>query len=74
MSFEVQEFLLAASATVGSAAYIETVKREQDPKARSRRVAERDGAFALREPGSAYEAILTAKNRPLRQENAIYWE
>jgi len=62
------------SVAVGSAAYVESVKRELDLRARSRRVAERDGAFALREPGNAYKVILRAKNRPLRQENAIYWE
>ena len=61
------------SVAVGSAAYIETVKRELDLRARRRRVAARDGAFALREPGSAYEVILRDKNRSLRQGNAIYW-
>ena len=61
------------SVAVGSAAYIETVKRELDLRVRRRRVAARDGAFALREPGSAYEVILRDKNRSLRQGNAIYW-
>jgi putative transposase len=62
------------SVAVGSAAYVETVKRELDLKARKRRIAERGGAFALREPAVPYRAGLRPTNTPLRQENALYWK
>jgi putative transposase len=62
------------SIAVGSAAYVETVKRELDLKARGRRIAEQGDVFALREPAIPYRAGFRPKNAPLRQENALNWE
>ena len=53
------------------------VCRERQERARHkalhRTVEHRDGAYALREPGDAYNGDLGTKSEPLRLENPFFW-
>ena len=56
---------------VGSEAFVETVKRELGLKAQHRDIDEADGAYALREPRSAYTAVFGTESEALRPKNTI---
>jgi len=56
---------------VGSEAFVETVKCELGLKAQLRDIDEADGAYALREPRSAYTAVFGTESEALRPKNTI---
>ena len=58
---------------VGSLAFIERVKGELGSRAMHRAVQEKDGAYALRERGEAYNGNFGGENEPLRLENTVLW-
>lgn len=58
---------------VESLAFAANVKGELGSKALHRTVEHRDGAYALREPGDAYNGYFGTKSEPLRLENTFFW-
>jgi hypothetical protein len=58
---------------VGSLAFVPNVKGELGSKALHRTVEHRAGAYALREPGDAYNGDFGTKSEPLRLENTVFW-
>ena len=58
---------------VGSLAFVANVKGELGSKALHRAVEHRDGAYALREPGDAYNGDFGTQSDPLRLENTFFW-
>jgi hypothetical protein len=57
---------------VGSLAFVANVKGELGSKVLHRTVEHRDGAYALREPGDAYNGDFGTKSEPLRLENTFF--
>ncbi len=58
---------------IGSLAFVESVKSELGSRAMYRAVEQKDGAYALREPGEAYNGDFGGKSEPLRLENTVLW-
>jgi len=58
---------------VGSEAFVEWVKRELGVKAQHRDIDQVDGAYALREPPTAYMAIYGTDSEALRPKNTAFW-
>ena len=58
---------------VGSLAFVESVKSELGGRATHRAVEQKDGAYALRERGEAYNGDFGRKSEPLRPENTVLW-
>ena len=58
---------------MGTQTFVERVKRELGMKAQHRDVDEADGAYALREPRSAYTSDFGTENDALRTKNTISW-
>ncbi len=58
---------------VGSQAFVEGVKRELGMKAQHRDIDEADGAYALREPRSAYTTDFGIESDALRPKNTVPW-
>jgi putative transposase len=59
---------------VGSASFIEAVKRELGIRAKGREAAASSGLFALQESRRPYRALFDGENEALRPENTLYWE
>jgi hypothetical protein len=58
---------------VGSFAFVESVQSELGSKAMHRAVEQKDGAYALRERGEAYNGDFGGESEPLRLENTVLW-
>ena len=58
---------------VGTQAFVERVKRELGMKAQHRDIDEADGAYALREPRSAYTTVFGTESDALRPKNTVPW-
>jgi putative transposase len=57
---------------VGSASFVETVKRELGVKARHREIDAAEGGCVLREPLGAYRCVFSGEYELLRQKNAPF--
>lgn len=62
------------SVAVGSASFVEAVKRELGVRAKGREIAASGGLFALQESRRPYRALFDGKNEALRPENTLIWE
>jgi hypothetical protein len=62
------------SVAVGSASYVDAVKRELAVRAKGREIAASGGVFALQESGRPYTALFDGKNEALTSENTLYWK
>jgi putative transposase len=58
---------------VGSLAFVESVKSELGSRAMHRAVEQKDGAYALRERGEAYNGEFGGESEPLRLGNTFSW-
>ena len=56
---------------VGTLAFVESVKSELGGRAMHRGIEQKDGAYALREQGEAYNDDFGGKSEPLK--NTVYW-
>jgi putative transposase len=61
------------SVAVGSASFVEAVKRELGIRAKRRDIAVSGAVFALRESRQPYSAIFDAENEALSPKNTLYW-
>ena len=60
------------SIAVGSLEFVESIQRELGSKAMHRAVEQRDGAYALRERGEAYNHVFVRESEQLRLENTVF--
>jgi putative transposase len=61
------------SVAVGSASFVDAVKRELGARARGREIAASDGLFALQESRRPYRGLFKPENSTLRLGNTLYW-
>ena len=62
----------SAVVAVGSLAFVESVKSELGRRATHRGVEQKDGAYALRERGEAYNGDFGGESEPLGLENTVF--
>jgi hypothetical protein len=54
-------------------AFVEQVKSELGSRAMHRAVEQNGGAYALRDPGEAYDVDFGGESEPLKLQNTIFW-